>query len=587
MYKRIVLLFLLGNVVVAGFSQKKKTAVYEYIETYQELAVSEMERTGIPASITLAQGILESANGNSRLSTKGNNHFGIKCKKNWTGNTIYADDDELNECFRAYKTAKDSYIDHSSFLMENRRYAFLFDLKPNNYKGWAKGLKKAGYATNPKYADILIILIERHKLNKLDKKERIGKKKKKKYIPTHRPDPILKKKGKLFKFNGIPATLVMGGQSAVSIATTYGLRPKQFYKYNDLKAGSDIVPNSIVYLKPKKRKAKEAYHIVTAGQTMYAIAQQFGIKLKHLYKKNRMKLGQEPAIGQTIYMRRKRRRAPELRDPKAETPVVLPANEDVKKQPYREKPMVTIAPSEGEKYNAPKKENKTEAVDLIEISPKSKYKVEKTKKETNREKPKDVFVEKKSNEKYNVEIENKNKETYYNKKRLDNVRYHEVKKGETLFAISRKYGKSVSQIKQLNDLKNYALTVGQKLIINQNFKEKQPDTESTNFYHEVQKGETLYSIAKQYNTSVDALKKLNTHSATSLSIGTKLLISKAGKVAPKKAKAVTTNTIYHTVAKGETLYSISRKYNVKVAAIKKLNNLKDVTLSVGQKIRVK
>lgn len=583
MHKRIALLFLLSGLVVAGFSQRKKTTVQEYIETYQELAVSEMERTGIPASITLAQGILESANGNSRLATKGNNHFGIKCKKNWTGNTIYADDDELNECFRAYKSAKDSYIDHSSFLMENRRYAFLFDLKPNDYKGWAKGLKKAGYATNPKYADILIVLIERHELNKLDRKERIKKKEKKKEIPTDTPDPIIKKKGKLFKFNGIPATMVMDGQSAVSISNSYDLRPRQFYKYNDLEQGSDVVPGSIVYLKPKRRKAKEAYHIVTAGQTMYAISQQFGIKLKHLYKKNRMKPGEEPAIGQTIYLRRKRRRAPELRDPKAETKVELPKTDETKKEPYSEKPMVTITPGEGDKFEVPKKENKTAPVDLIEVDPKSELKVEKPKKEE----PKDVFVEKDGDEKYNVEIENKNKETNYNKMQLDDVQYHEVQKGETLFAISRKYGKSVAQIKELNDLKDYNLSVGQKLIINQNFKEETPDTENTNFYHEVQKGESLYKIAKQYNISVDELKKLNSMSTDELSIGTKLLVSKAGKVTPKNAEKVTTNITYHTVEKGDTLYSISRKYGVKVDDIKKLNNLSDNSLSVGQKLRIK
>jgi LysM repeat protein len=587
MHKRIVLLFSLCGVVLAGYSQKKKTTVHEYIETYQELAVSEMERTGIPASITLAQGILESANGNSRLSTKGNNHFGIKCKKNWTGNTIYADDDELNECFRAYKSAKDSYIDHSAFLMENSRYAFLFDLKPDDYKGWARGLKKAGYATNPKYADILIVLIERHELNKLDKKERIKKKKKKKEIPVSRPDPILKKKGELFKFNGIPATMVMEGQSAVSISTTFGLRPKQFYRYNDLKAGSDVVPGSIVYLKPKRRKAKEAYHIVTAGQTMYAISQQFGIKLKHLYKKNRMKPGQEPAIGQTIYLRRKRRRAPELRDPSKETKVAIPTADAVKKEPYSEKPMVTIVPGENEKYETPKKENKTEPVDLIEVDPKSEYKVEKPKKEEKKEESKDVFVEKDGDEKYNVEIENKNKETNYNKMQLDDVQYHEVQKGETLFAISRKYGKSVQLIKELNDLKDYNLSVGQKLIINQNFKEPTLDTENTNFYHEVQKGESLYKIAKLYNMSVDALKKLNNISNDALNIGQKLLVSKAAKTTQNNTEKVTTNVVYHTVEKGDTLYSISRKYNVKVDAIKELNKLSDNTLSVGQKLRIK
>lgn len=587
MHKRIAILLLLCGAVLTGFGQKKKTTVQEYIETYQDLAVSEMERTGIPASITLAQGILESANGNSRLSTDGNNHFGIKCKKNWTGNTIYADDDELNECFRAYKTAKESYIDHSAFLMENNRYAFLFDLEPDDYKGWAHGLKKAGYATNPKYADILIVLIDRHELHKLDRKERFKKPTKKEEVPVTKPDPIIQKKGELFRFNNIPATMVIEGQSVTSIARSYGLRPHQLYKYNDLKDGSDIVPGSIIYLKPKRRRAKEAYHTVTAGQTMYAISQQFGIKLKHLYKKNRMKPGEEPAIGQVIYMRRKRRRAPELRDPSAEAKVTLPPTEEVKKEPYEEKPAVVIKPGEEQSYEAPKKENKTESIDLLEAEKEQPKEAPKQVEKKKKEEPKDEFVEKEGDEKYNVEIENKNKETNYNKKQLDNVEYHEVQKGETLFAISRKYSKSVEQLKELNGLKDYNLSVGQKLIINENFKEKEPDTENTNFYHEVKKGETLYSIALLYNMSVDELKKLNNISDNALSVGDKLLVSKAEKVETKKAEKVTTNSVYHTVEKGDTLYSISRKYDVSVDDIKKLNNLTDNALSVGQKLKVK
>ncbi len=148
---------------------ERKGTVYEYIAAYKAAAVKEMYRSRIPASITLAQGILESSNGNSRLAKEANNHFGIKCKKTWTGRTLYEDDDEAQECFRAYETAEDSYRDHSDFLMKNTRYAFLFDLQSTDYQGWAKGLKSAGYATNPNYAPILIDLIERHKLFELDK----------------------------------------------------------------------------------------------------------------------------------------------------------------------------------------------------------------------------------------------------------------------------------------------------------------------------------------------------------------------------------------------------------------------------------
>lgn len=573
MHKRILFFIALSCWLAAGFAQNSKMTVQEYIETYQDLAVSEMERAGIPASITLAQGILESSNGNSRLSTDGNNHFGIKCKKNWTGKTIYADDDELHECFRAYPTAKDSYIDHSTFLIENNRYAFLFDLEPDDYKGWAHGLKKAGYATNPKYAEILISLIERHELFKLDKKERIKREKPKENIPTApKPDPLVQKKGELFKYNGILATKVIDGQNPTSIAQAYNMRPYQLFKYNDLKEGSDVVPGTIVYLKPKHRKGTEAYHTVQAGETMHSISQLYGIKLKHLYKKNRMEAGTEPAIGQVVYMRRKRRTAPELRAAGEEIALATP---ETKKEPeYKEKPAVIISPNSNNDKNVEDVISPTESVELIQDK----------KPETPKE---PEYVEKDTKGDYNVTIEEKNKEPRIDKKQLDNVEYHTVQAGETLFAISRKYGKSVDQLKQLNNLADYTLSVGQKIIVNENFKEKQPDTENTNFYHEVQKGETLYSIAKKYNMGVDDLKQLNSLADGGLSIGQKLLVSKATKEQPKKAETVTTNFVYHTVAKGETLYAIARKYGVKVDDVKKLNNLGESAISIGQKLRVK
>src|SRR5574343_88332 len=145
-----------------------KLTVEQYLDKYSAIAISEMHRSRIPASITLAQGLLESGNGNSRLALVANNHFGIKCKKDWTGESIKEDDDEAQECFRKYPTAEDSYRDHSDFLMKGQRYAFLFDLEPTDYKGWAEGLKRAGYATNPNYPNLLISLIERHNLHRFD-----------------------------------------------------------------------------------------------------------------------------------------------------------------------------------------------------------------------------------------------------------------------------------------------------------------------------------------------------------------------------------------------------------------------------------
>lgn len=575
MFKKTAFITLLSLWAATVFAQQKKYTVQDYIDTYQDLAVSEMERTGIPASITLAQGILESGNGNSRLSREGNNHFGIKCKKNWTGSVLYEDDDELHECFRAYSTAKDSYIDHSAFLMENTRYAFLFDLDSKDYKGWAKGLKDAGYATNPQYADILITLIERHELYLLDKKIKLQHKDK-----PQQPgiDPLTQTAGELFRFNNIPAMRVANGQTAISIAQSFGIRPSRIYEYNDLKEGSDLPVGSIIYLKPKRRKGSEPYHTVKAGETMYSISQLYGIKLKHIYKKNKMEPGTEPAIGEVIYTRRKRRTPPQLRAHDAEMIVKVPDADTLKTEPYSEKAPVTINPEKAGngKPAAPDKP-------IVKTTPEPK---KNTPVEAKKEEP--VFVEKEGNKNYNVTIEEKNKELKIDKKQLDKGEYHIVQKGETLFAISRKYGKSVEQLKQLNQLTDFSLKEGQKLIINENYKEKQPDTENTNFYHEVQKGETMYSIAKKYNMTVDALKALNNLTNNTLSLGTKLLVSKAAApVQNKQPETVTTNIQYHTVVQGETLYGIAKKYNTKVDEIKKLNTISESGIKAGDKLRVK
>lgn len=158
----------------------KKLSVAErvdrYVKTYAEVAQQEMKTYDIPASITLAQGILESGMGNSRLAAQANNHFGIKCHKEWRGKRIYHDDDEKGECFRVYKDPRNSYRDHSLFLTTRSRYDFLFELKKRDYKAWAKGLKKAGYATDPKYPDKLINLIERYRLDRYDLTKRKIKK---------------------------------------------------------------------------------------------------------------------------------------------------------------------------------------------------------------------------------------------------------------------------------------------------------------------------------------------------------------------------------------------------------------------------
>lgn len=209
-----------------------------YIDRFKYIAIAEMDKNGIPASITLAQGLLESGNGNSDLAIKANNHFGIKCNGEWNGKKIYKDDDEKNECFRVYGSAEQSFVDHSEFL-KRKRYAALFDLKKDDYKGWAKGLKEAGYATNPKYPDLLINLIERYQLYRFDRKEDRADRVKREdrvmaEIATEKPQET--EKAKMKSPVGMKIYEVKEGDTLYSIAKTFGLSVADLKTLNSLQS---------------------------------------------------------------------------------------------------------------------------------------------------------------------------------------------------------------------------------------------------------------------------------------------------------------------------------------------------------------
>ena len=289
-----IFLFLVSNI---SFAQNKTET---YILKYRNLAVSEMKIYGIPASITLAQGILESANGESKLATEGNNHFGIKCHNEWKGDKIYHDDDEKNECFRKYQNVSESFRDHSIFLSQRGRYSFLFKLRKNDYKGWAKGLQKAGYATSKTYAKKLIRIIDEYDLSRYDRKK-ISKKNKKKF--NIQDDYSLE--SKIYQKNYTKYILAKSGESYDDIAERLDIWLWELLKYNESENDRTLIEGEKVYLQPKRRKGTKPYHIVLANQTMYSISQLYGIKLKHLYKKNRMKEGSEPYVGQKINLIKK------------------------------------------------------------------------------------------------------------------------------------------------------------------------------------------------------------------------------------------------------------------------------------------
>jgi len=295
----------------------------EYIQKYASIAVREMERTGVPASITLAQGILESDSGRSALTRKGNNHFGIKCHNDWSGKKMYYDDDKRGECFRVYASAEASFRDHSDFLRGRDRYKFLFDLKKTDYKGWAKGLKKAGYATDPNYANRLIGLIEQYELYKYDKK---GKDKApqppsevetpKQVLPAevdrkYRESLSFSITRTYYKQNGATFVYSMEGETYSSIASSNGLFLSEILRYNDLVEEMSLPAGSMVYLSRKKAQAAvgiDKYVVDRDGETLWEIAQRFGIRLAALQKMNILLLGKDLEEGDTIVLRKTSKR---------------------------------------------------------------------------------------------------------------------------------------------------------------------------------------------------------------------------------------------------------------------------------------
>lgn len=289
----------------------KRISRAEYIDMYKDDAIREMHRSGVPASITLAQGILESGDGNSPLARYAKNHFGIKCHSDWKGKTFVQDDDAKDECFRKYNDVLDSYRDHSDFLKKNR-YAFLFDLKPTDYIGWAKGLKKAGYATNPKYPQLLIDIIEKNNLAQYDRKKAkdthddVGKKR---WRDNKDSSPAKsKRKGGhqvLSHENNIRYIEIKADDNFDKIAAEFDMGLWQLYKYNDWDKEEPLFEEGILFLQPKRNRAQEDYHYVESGESMWDISQQHGIKLKKLYKKNRMEKREEPSVGQKLHLRKR------------------------------------------------------------------------------------------------------------------------------------------------------------------------------------------------------------------------------------------------------------------------------------------
>lgn len=262
---------------VASLSAQS-TDYVAYIDRYKDIAIEQMQKYHIPASITLAQALLESGAGKSELAQRSNNHFGIKCHS-WDGDRTYHDDDESGECFRVYKNVRDSYEDHSIFLATGSRYAFLFKFDHTDYVNWAKGLKRAGYATSPTYAEKLIGIIESYGLDRYDRassgaaKETVVH-----YTGSH--EPMLA--------HDLVYIVTRQGDTMQGIADEFGIPRRKLMRYNDQHRYYVPAKGDILYLHRKYRRARKPnmHHVVAEGESMYLIAQMYGIRLSSLYRLN-------------------------------------------------------------------------------------------------------------------------------------------------------------------------------------------------------------------------------------------------------------------------------------------------------------
>lgn len=390
-----------------------------YIRTYREIAVKEMERTGIPASIKLAQAILESNGGRSELALKARNHFGIKCGGEWTGETYYLKDDDyddagnhINSCFRVYRRDEASFIGHSEFLRDPKkssRYGFLFRIPPTDYKRWAHGLKKAGYASNPKYPQLLIDLIERYKLDQYD---------------LVSPDALDKLAG-ISRINDIRLTFVKEGETLASIARRTETSISKLIRYNEYlyTENGPLPEEALIYLQPKRNyfRGKQQWHKVLEGETLASISQLYGVKVDKLRKKNRIPDGHEPAPGERVRLRWKVKK----KDiPRTIRTGPLPERDPLPKSTIRDTTPVRPDPviiDDSDLPNAIKVDTATPIgkAPAIEDDPGT----------------------------------------------TTPPVFHKVAAGDTLWRIAKKYGISVETLKTLNQLTTDSISIGQTLRV--------------------------------------------------------------------------------------------------------------------------
>ncbi|MCX8484205.1 MAG: hypothetical protein RIS50_413 [Bacteroidota bacterium] len=483
----------------------------QYIDSFKFVAMQEMRAHGVPASITLGQGVLESASGNSKLAKNCNNHFGIKCRSNWTGKFCLADDDAKDECFRGYETAFDSYRDHSLFLKGGKRYFLLFELSATDYKGWANGLREAGYATNPNYGNILIGVIEKYRLSQYDSMVVFGEDFYSPGVATNTA-PV--------EVNGIQAIMAKPGETPEQVAARYNMSTWQIYKYNDISKGDMLSPGEIIYLKPKRRRSFENNHTVKNGETMREISQKYGVKVKHLYKLNRLEPGLEVRPGEVINLKEKRDVPPAILErndnPNQVNAVDLILNQRTAPQGGQSKGTVYEVQA-GETLQDIAQRMNVSALDLARWNNLDGYSV-----------AAGQILVLRPNVKMSEETQVDYRNFMSNNGAASAPRTHIVIRGETLFSIARLYRLSVDSLTAWNQLEGKPLMVDRKLYL-QRVGGTSPAKSNNNAgqfdaYHFVQPGETLYSISRKYAISVEEIKAWNRLENNQIEVGQRLQV---------------------------------------------------------------
>jgi len=478
MIRNILCLLLLPALLWAQPTPEKKA----YVTQYKYFAIENMHRTGVPASITLAQGLLESGVGKSPLATEANNHFGIKCHKEWSGPTFIMDDDEKNECFRKYDQVLDSYLDHAAFLKSRPRYSDLFTLDITDYKGWAHGLKVSGYATNPNYAPLLIKQIEELELSAFDRvtvAELNSMRNNEPGMPLPPPVTFAESPAKaksddckpgIFKYNGIKTICAKASESPLAIAERAGVYPWQILKYNDIETDIRFAEGDKVYLAAKKKSAKIAEHIVSEYESLRDISQLYGISIEALRRKNQLRPGEELAVGEIALLKNKRADRPKVRS--SEELQALIAERDRKaaalqkpdapvvvKKPTPPQPRIPVAQQKvgtSMSVTAPV----VPKVDSSAVVTKTAETALPASSNPELKPGTEVVFPGKPKEEIANDLPEIPTTTAAPKK-------HTVIKGDTMFNISRRYGISVDKLRTLNSLTANDIKLGMELIVSE------------------------------------------------------------------------------------------------------------------------